>query len=248
MMMKPDHRIKTAMLAGIALFMAGCASSSDNGDTTARSDPYESANRSVFAFNLAIDDYALEPAAKALRASPNAVQMGLRNHVDWVSMPKTALNSALQGKAENAAIATLNFAINSLTFGFADLLEGEGRPEREDFGQTLASAGVEEGPYVVAPFLGGQTGRALAGWGVDFILNPYGQLTEGVPAAVSNASIPISATSIRATYFDAINDVKYNSLDPYARARSAYYQQRDGLLRNNLPIDETSSDFGSFFE
>jgi phospholipid-binding lipoprotein MlaA len=100
----------------------------------------------------------------------------------------------------------------------------------------------------VAPLLGGQTGRALAGWGVDFILNPYGQLTEDVPAAVSNASIPISATSIRATYFDAINDVKYNSLDPYVRARSAYYQQRDGLLRNNLPIDETSSDFDSFFE
>ena len=55
-------------------------------------------------------------------------------------------------------------------------------------------------------------------------------------------------TSIRATYFDAINDVKYNSLDPYARARSAYYQQRDGLLRNNLPAEDGDADFDSFFE
>ncbi len=247
-MIKPDHRIKTAMLAGIAVFMAGCASTPDSSDTAARSDPYESVNRSVFAFNLAVDDYALEPAAKALRKSPDAVQTGLRNHVDWAAMPKTAVNSALQGKGENAVIATLNFAINSLTFGFVDLLEGEERPASDDFGQTLASAGAEEGPYIVAPLLGGQTTRALAGWGVDFILNPYGQLTQGIPADLSNASIPISATSIRATYFDAINDVKYNSLDPYARARSAYYQQRDGLLRNNLSIDETNSDFDSFFE
>ena len=67
-------------------------------------------------------------------------------------------------------------------------------------------------------------------------------------SSVRTASIPVSVTSIRATYFDAINDVKYNSLDPYARAQSAYYQQRNGLLRDNLPIDEKMSDFDNFFE
>ena len=127
-------------------------------------------------------------------------------------MPKTAVNSALQGKGENATITALSFAINSLTLGLVDLMEGEEKPEPEDFGQTLASAGIQEGPYLVAPFLGSHTGRSLVGWGVDFITNPYGQLTAGAPNSVRTASIPVSVTSIRATYFDAINDVKYNNV------------------------------------
>lgn len=240
--------IRTAMLISFAALAAGCAATSQPEKEAGRNDPYEQTNRSVFAFNLAIDDYVLEPAAKALRTTPPEVQTALRNHVEWAGMPKTAVNSALQGKGENAAIATLNFAINSLTLGLVDLMEGEERPKPEDFGQTLASAGMQEGPYLVAPFLGSHTSRSLIGWGVDFITNPYGQLTAGAPSSVRTASIPVSVTSIRATYFDAINDVKYNSLDPYARVRSAYYQQRDGLLRNNLPAEDAEAGFDSFFE
>lgn len=240
--------IHAGMSLGVAMLVAGCAATSQTAEEAGRDDPYEQANRSIFAFNLGLDDYVLEPAAKALRTTPPQVQTALRNHVEWASMPKTAVNSALQGKGENAAIATLSFAINSLTLGLVDLMEGEEKPEPEDFGQTLASASIQEGPYLVAPFLGSHTGRSLVGWGVDFITNPYGQLTAGAPNSVRTASIPVSVTSIRATYFDAINDVKYNSLDPYARARSAYYQQRDGLLRNNLPAEDGNADFDSFFE
>ena len=46
-----------------------------------------------------------------------------------------------------------------------------------------------------------------------------------------------------------INDVKYNSLDPYSRVRSAYFQQRYGLLVDNgLIMDEQDDDFDSFFD
>jgi phospholipid-binding lipoprotein MlaA len=238
---------KKWLLAFSALLIAGCANQAELADQTGRDDPFESTNRTVFNFNLVVDDYALEPAAKGLRKTPKPVQTALRTHVEWASLPSTAVNSAFQGKAENSALAMLNFAINGLTFGFIDLMEGEERPEYEDFGQTLASAGAPEGPYIVAPFIGSQTGRSLTGWGVDFALNPYGKITAGAPQNVRQASIPITATSIRATYFDAINDVKYNSLDPYVRARSAYYQQRDGLLQNNIDYNESDSDFDSFF-
>jgi len=247
-MVYQPHALKIAIASLLALFLTGCSAMPDSAEKSARDDPFEETNRAIFAFNLKVDDYALEPAAKALRQTPPGVQTALRNHVEWVSLPKTAFNSALQGKLENAAVATLNFAINGLTFGLADLMEGEGKPEFEDFGQTLASAGISEGPYVVAPLLGSHTGRSLVGWGVDFMTNPYGQLAAGLPASARTASIPISVTSLRATYFDAINDVKYNSLDPYARTQSAYYQQRDGLLRDNLPASETDDGFESFFE
>jgi phospholipid-binding lipoprotein MlaA len=247
-MVYQPHALKIAIASLLALFLTGCSAMPDSAEKSARDDPFEDANRAIFAFNLTVDDYALEPAARALRQTPPGVQTALRNHVEWASLPKTAFNSALQGKLENAAIATLNFAINGLTFGLADLMEGEGKPEFEDFGQTLASAGISEGPYVVAPLLGSHTGRSLVGWGVDFVTNPYGQLAAGLPASARNASIPISVTSLRATYFDAINDVKYNSLDPYSRAQSAFYQQRDGLLRDNLPASEADDGFESFFE
>ena len=242
------QRLTFVIFGLLALFLSGCSVMPDTAEKTVRNDPFEDANRAIFAFNLKVDDYALEPAAKALRKTPPGVQTALRNHVEWASLPKTAFNSALQGKAENAAIATLNFAINGLSFGLADLMESEGKPEYEDFGQTLASAGISEGAYLVAPLLGSHTGRSLVGWGVDFVTNPYGQLTAGLPSSVRTASIPISVTSLRATYFDAINDVKYNSLDPYARAQSAFYQQRDGLLRDNLPTSEADDGFESFFE
>ncbi len=247
-MVYQPHALKIAIASLLALFLTGCSAMPDSAGKSARDDPFEDANRAIFAFNLKVDDYALEPAARALRQTPPGVQTALRNHVEWASLPKTAFNSALQGKLENAVIATLNFAINGLTFGLADLMEGEGKPEFEDFGQTLASAGISEGPYVVAPLLGSHTGRSLVGWGVDFVTNPYGQLAAGLPASARNASIPISVTSLRATYFDAINDVKYNSLDPYSRAQSAFYQQRDGLLRDNLPASEADDGFESFFE
>jgi phospholipid-binding lipoprotein MlaA len=247
-MVYQPHALKIAIASLLALFLTGCSAMPDSAEKSARDDPFEDANRAIFAFNLTVDDYALEPAARALRQTPPGVQTALRNHVEWASLPKTAFNSALQGKLENAAIATLNFAINGLTFGLADLMEGEEKPEFEDFGQTLASAGISEGPYVVAPLLGSHTGRSLVGWGVDFVTNPYGQLAAGLPASARNASIPISVTSLRATYFDAINDVKYNSLDPYSRAQSAFYQQRDGLLRDNLPASEADDGFESFFE
>ncbi|HCV88336.1 MAG TPA: ABC transporter, partial [Alphaproteobacteria bacterium] len=69
-------------------------------------------------------------------------------------MPSTAVNSTLQGKYENAGLATLNFLVNGLTLGFADLTEGEDEVMQEDFGQTLASWDVPEGSYMMVPVLG----------------------------------------------------------------------------------------------
>ena len=111
-MITAHHHIKTGIKGhlkafihvgkslGVAMLVAGCAAASQTAEEAGRDDPYEQANRSVFAFNLGLDDYVLEPAAKALRTTPPQVQTALRNHVEWASMPKTAVNSALQGKGE----------------------------------------------------------------------------------------------------------------------------------------------------
>lgn len=226
--------------------LAACTAMPDD-EKTAITDPYENTNRKIFAFNLAVDDYALEPAANLYKkTTPETVQKSVRNYVSWAGMPLTAVNSGLQGKFENAALASLTFLVNGLTFGFVDLMENEDRPEREDFGQTLASASVDQGPYLVLPFLGSNTVRSASGRAADMILNPLGVFS-GKIASNARTTLPVvSAVSFRATHSDTINDVKNNSLDAYARARSAYYQHRDKLLQNNLPKGKDDKDLDEF--
>ncbi|MGC6518341.1 MAG: VacJ family lipoprotein [Candidatus Puniceispirillaceae bacterium] len=236
----------------IASFVAGCASLPEDQRSDIR-DPYEETNRQVFAFNLAADTYVLEPVADGYRnVAPNGVQKAVSNHVNWVSLPSTAVNSTLQGKFENATLAVLHFAVNALTLGFADLTADDEQPTKEDFGQTLAAANVPEGSYIEVPLLGGHTTRSLTGRVVDFVMNPLSALQAGeVGQTVQSAQLPVAAVSARAEDFEAINEVKYNSLDPYARARSVYYQKRTGLLEDRLPgqIVESDNDdaFDSFF-
>ena len=197
------------LLSACALsFLAACTSMPDD-EKTAINDPFENTNRKIFAFNLAVDDYALEPAANLYRnTAPEPVQKSIRNYVSWTGMPSTAVNSGLQGKFENAALAGLTFLVNGLTFGFVDLMEGEDQPKREDFGQTLTSAGMDQGPYLVVPFLGSNTVRSASGRVVDMVINPLGAFS-GKTASDARTTLPIvNAVSFRATHFDTINDVK----------------------------------------
>ena len=242
--------VRSVVLAWTVSLLASCSTMPAD-EKTAINDPYENTNRKFFAFNLALDNYALEPAANLYKkTAPELIQKSVRNYVSWTGMPSTAVNSGLQGKFENAALAGLTFLVNGLTFGFVDLMEGEDQPEHEDFGQTLASVGVNQGPYLMVPFIGSNTVRSASGRIVDIVLNPL-RAFSGETVSDARATLPVvSALSFRATHFDTINDVKNNSLDAYARARSAYYQQRDKLLQNNLPKGEEHNgldEFETFF-
>lgn len=237
------------------LFLGACSSLPVEERSDAR-DPFEETNRQIFAFNMAADSYVLEPVADGYRTvAPNSVQKAVANHIEWAGLPSTAVNSTLQGKFENAALAVLHFAINGLTLGLADLTEDDDTPLREDFGQTLAAANVPEGAYIEVPLLGGHTARSLTGRVVDIVLNPLSVLEAGQAGeTVRQAQLPVGAVSFRAQNFEAVNEVKYNSLDPYARARSVYYQQRQGLLEDRVAgqisqdaLDANDDAFDSFF-
>ena len=135
--------------------LAGCSSTHETNLSDLR-DPYETTNRKIFAFNIGADNYVLEPVAAGYRTNvPDAGRHAIDNHLDWAGLPSTALNSTLQGDLENAALATIHFAINGLTFGFADLTENAGAVEKRDFGQTLARANVPKGHYLMVPFRNG---------------------------------------------------------------------------------------------
>ena len=246
-------RAAFSLVLGATIVLSACSSVPVDERSDVR-DRYEGANRKVFALNMGLDSYVLEPVAGAYRnAVPEGGQRAVTNHIRWASLPSTAVNSTLQGKFENAALATLEFLVNGLTLGFADLAtDEEEQITKEDFGQTLASWNVQEGYYHMVPVLGPRSTRSLGGTVVDFALNPLSVFGTGdVVQTVNAAQAPVGAVSFRAQNYDAINDVKYNSLDPYARTRSVYQQSRQGLLKDRVARDAGSAvsedEFDSLF-
>ena len=105
----------------------------------------------------------------------------------------------------------------------------------------------------MVPLLGAHSGRNLAGRVVDNLTNPLSFFQAGnVGSTIRIAQIPARAVAFRANNFDTFNDIKYNSLDSYARTRSLYYQMRAGALRdrqNNVQAPNSTDDqFDAFFK
>ena len=233
-----------------ALLLTSCVSIEEV--TSDARDPFEKANRNINAFNNGLDTVILEPIASGYnRLIPWYAKTAISNHVSWATLPNTAVNSGLQNEWENAAISSLHFSINALSFGTMNLVKEDKPPISQDFGKTLGRFGVPKGPYLVLPVTGGKTSRHAFAEIFNFIFNPYSVLEEDEQIANVVSSQPIiSSISWRANNFEFINDIKYNSLDAYVRARSAYYQNRfsnmqtdnDGQtesdsLFNNLEIE-----------
>ena len=255
MLLNPK-RLKLGFFIGLlstALLQSACSSVPET-QRTDRRDPYEGSNRRAFAFNMALDTHVLEPAAGAYKNSmPKTGQRAIENHLDWTGLPATALNSTLQGRYENAGVAVLHFAVNGLTLGLAELTEDPKAVNSQDFGQTLAHLNVPEGNFLMVPFLGPNTSRSLTGKVADTMTNPMSFLkTKDAAQTMQSLRPAVAAVSHRSKMSEALDDIKYNSLDPYARTRSLYYQSRAGRINAVIgkPNNNQTNDdqFESFFE
>ncbi len=204
--------------------------------SAANGDPYERFNRWMFKVNMTLDRYLMRPVAWTWRTIlPNFIERMISNGFANAGMPLVIINSLLQGNLNHAGKATERFLVNS-TLGIGGLTDPATRfgieKVDEDFGQTLAVWGLDDGPYLVLPFLGPSNPRDALGFVVDSFGDPFMITMDKLD--VHNLQLSLTAGKIadaRARHWDDVNTLLEAS-DPYALARSAYRQRRHFLITN----------------
>ena len=93
-----------------------------------------------------MDKVIFKPIASVYRKFPSPVKTGVSNSLENLSNLVTIPNNILQGDFSAAGINTGRFAINTTVglLGLIDVAQFIGLPEyeKEDYGQSLAKAGV----------------------------------------------------------------------------------------------------------
>ena len=235
--------LKALMLVMLTVGLSACASVPTDPEERAmyeeNNDPLEPLNRNIFAFNQFLDRILIKPAAQAYRfVFPDVVRGKVTNVLSNLGEPVNAANNLLQGDANGAADSVARFVMNS-TVGLAginDVATEMGAPEDQaDFGQTLHTWGVGEGPYLVLPLLGPSNPRDLAGLGADMMIDPWGyvannQLTNDESMAFRITRYSLMVVDRRERSLDVLDALERDSFDFYAQMRSLYRQRRDKQL------------------
>ncbi|RAI58440.1 MlaA family lipoprotein [Roseicella frigidaeris] len=241
-----------AVLA-LGLFLAGCATPPPASDPEAlaefraNNDPFEPANRTLYAANEWLDRAVTRPVAvEYRRAVPRPVRSGIRNLLNNIRSPVILFNDMLQGEPRRAGDTLGRFLINT-TVGVAGLFDVAdswfGVPRHtEDFGQTLAVWGLGEGPYLFLPLFGPTNPRDLGGSAVDGSANLITWFGQGaVVDALRTTRGAMSLVDTREALIDPVDELRRTSLDPYVTYRSAYRQRRQADIENRLGPAVTSS-------
>jgi phospholipid-binding lipoprotein MlaA len=234
-------RLSVVAVMASAAVAGGCAVH----DTGAAEvwDPIEGPNRFLFSINRAVDLVAIRPLAVLYRDwMPEKGQKGLRNVLDNLGEPVTAINEIVQGSPGRAATTIGRFIVNS-TIGIAgifDVASAMGMTKsKEDMGKTIGYyAGVEPengGFYMVLPVLGPTNARDGVGLAIDASMDPFSIVTFSISSQVgwiaSGARYGATAIDTRSRTLFALDDLEKNSVDYYAALKSAYTQQRADLIR-----------------
>lgn len=231
----------TGLIISSALLTTGCASTEKRTNEAAptlakKVDPYEGFNRSMYGFNMKLDRFILKPVANGYKyITPDFMETGVSNFFTNLKGINVVLNDALQGKFEQSAEDTGRFLTNT-TIGLAGLFDVASdlgmKNNVEDFGQTLAVWGVDQGAYLVLPLLGPTTVRDGGGIIVDKAANP-GTYVPGTGI--------IEGINDRANAEGALNFIDEAALDPYIFTRESFLQYRNNLI-NDGKVDSSNFD------
>ena len=209
-------------------------------ETEKNTDPWESMNRRVFAFNETLDKYLLKPVARGYRfVMPDPAERGVTNFIANIYEFNSVLNSLLQGRPGNAFHSGGRFVVNT-TVGLVGVFDVASRMglyhSPADFGQTLAVWGVDQGPFLMVPLIGPRTARSFTG----YLFDTY----TSIPALIDDQELAyifwtVEVIDIRAGLIKAEELI---SGDRYIFIRDAYMQRRDFFVSGG-EVNDSFSDY-----
>lgn len=216
----------------------------DDEHVLAEPDPLEPMNRVFFNFNRVLDGILLKPMAIGYdNLLPRPAKDGVTNFMDNLFAPLGVVNYCMQGEGKRSFETFSRFLINT-TFGFfglVDVAKEIGIPSHPaTFNQTLASWGIETGPYLMVPFVGPSSFRGAYGMVADWFLNPLYYIARNKHRQGNKhrqqvyllyALYGIDLVNRRSKLIDALNDIERNSLDPYVTIRNIYFQKQAEMER-----------------
>jgi|CXWL01.1.fsa_nt_gi phospholipid-binding lipoprotein MlaA len=210
-------------------------------------DPWEGANRNLFAVHEAVDKTVIEPVARGYRAvTTQPVRNGVINFLRNLRAPVIFANDLLQGEVDRAGVTFARFGLNTTigVLGVFDTAEDVGLEfHDEDFGQTLAVWGVADGPYIFVPLMGPTNLRDGAGRIVDVALNPLTWATFDGDDTVRTSRTVVTGVAVRESLLDTVDAVRSDSLDPYTTFRSSYDLLRASAIENGRQDVQDLPDF-----
>jgi len=209
-------------------------------------DPWQPANRGLFAVGMGLDRVLIGPIAHGyMRVTPQVVRNRVSSVVFNLGEPSTALEDLLQGHAGRAGRTGVRFVVNTTVglLGMFDVASGWGlRGHESDFGQTLGRYGAQPGPYVYLPVMGPLNLRDGVGRVVDVVTDPIGFVTGPITSTSGAIRTGVTALDLRASG-DAAYRALEDATDPYVTTRSAYSQHRAAVIDRATGATATLPDF-----
>lgn len=190
-------------------------------------DPLMGFNMMMYDFNEGLYYFAIKPVSQAFRTVvPVEIRTATRNFFRNLAFPVRFINCMLQGKWDRAVDEFSAFFLNSTVgvLGLGDVaphIMGREIP-KEDFGQTLAVWGVDNGFYIVLPLLGPSTARNTAGMIGDVFMDPVTYM--GLNWEITMVARTTEVVNYFSFQKDIYKQLKEVSLDPYTALRSGYIQ------------------------
>ncbi len=242
------RRLAVALLLGTSLFTAACSSVPETQTTRgepakmASVDPWEGPNRVIFDVNDFLDRLLIRPITELYGIMiPPPIRERIAAIVKNMGEPVIMANNLLQGDFGKAGTTLSRFAVNT-TLGAGGMFEVANsfglQKQMGDFGQTLYTWGVGDGPYVVLPLLGPSTVRDAVGYGVDTAMSPWQYAARAGSTMVEDtfniSSTAASGLTRREENLESMDTLREGSLDFYAQMRSVYLQYRAKQLGKSM--------------
>lgn len=201
-------------------------------ETAIIEDNAESFNRSMFDLNDTLYYHLIKPLNKGYNAvMPNVAKMSVRKFFLNIGTPGRLLNCLFQGKFRGAGTELARFVINS-SMGVAGTFDPASKLfnlkiQDEDFGQTLARYGMDNGTYLVWPGLGPSSVRDTVGFIGDTAMNPLTFISFFITPYASLGKPYNTVNNFALDEGEFYESVTEGALDPYIAVQNAYIQNRN---------------------